>query len=140
MKKPEERIGMVKPDVQQMLQARDALIDMAGNLRKLKQQKVDQLSINDIAKINQAIVDTLSKASAVHAKTIGSRAGNIRNCISRIDDAKKALSSAVDTAGRVKNVMKIAEPVVQLASAVALGDVQSIIRSAGDVIDAAKVG
>jgi hypothetical protein len=34
--------------------------------------------------------------------------------------------------------MKIAEPVVQLASAVALGDVQSIIRSAGDVIDATK--
>ncbi|HUJ16665.1 MAG TPA: hypothetical protein VL197_01610 [Nitrospirota bacterium] len=129
---------MVKPDVQQMLQARDALIDMAGNLRKLKQQKVEQLSIDDIAKINQAIVDTLNKASAVHAKTIGSRAGNIQNCISRIDDAKKALSSAVDTAGRVKNVMKIAEPVVQLASAVALGDVQSIMRSAGDVIDATK--
>ena len=138
MKKPEERIGMVKPDVQQMLQARDALIDMAGNLRKLKQQKIEKLSIDDIAKINQAIADTLNKASAVHAKTIGSRPGNIQNCISRIDDAKKALSSAVDTAGRVKNVMKIAEPVVQLASAVAMGDVQSIMRSAGDVIDAAK--
>jgi len=81
---------------------------------------------------------TTSALSAVHAKTIGSRGGNIQNCISRIDDAKKALSSAADTAGRVKNVMKIAEPVVQLASAVALGDVQSIMHSAGDVIDATK--
>jgi hypothetical protein len=67
---------------------------MAGNLRKLKMQKVEQLSIDDIAKINQAIADTLNKASAVHANTSKSTAGNIQDCISRIDDAKKALSSA----------------------------------------------
>jgi hypothetical protein len=49
------------------------------------------------------------------------------------------LDVALKNLDKVKNVLTIASTIVKLASAVATGNVQTIVSAAGEVIDAAKI-
>ncbi len=120
-------------------QMRDDLQAMAENLRKLKKQKSAELSDDDVQKINQAIADTLDKASSLTADAIQDTVENIRNCVCKIDDAKNGLDRALQNLDRVRNIIHIATAVVNLASAASTGNVPEIVSAAGKVMDAAAV-
>ncbi len=120
-------------------QMRDDLLAMAENLRKLKKQKSAELSDDDVQKINQAIADTLDKASSLTADAIQDTVENIRNCVCKIDDAKNGLDRALQNLDRVRNIIHIATAVVNLASAASTGNVPEIVSAAGKVMDAAAV-
>ncbi len=130
---------MATPSDIQMRQTRDALQAMAEKFKKLKQEKGDELSYEEIKAINEAIRTSLDAASGANADAIQDTADNIQMCVSRIDAAKNDLDAALKNMGKVKKVVSIAATVVALASAVAIGDAESIIIAAGDVIDEAKV-
>lgn len=129
---------MAESNENQIRSTRDALLAMAKTLEKLLEEKSDDLSDDEVKKINEAITETLNKASAANAKAIQATVDNNQECVKRIADAKNSLDAALKKLDKVKNVLNIATSVVKLASAIVTGDVKTIISAAGGVVDAAK--